>query len=63
MTKFTNHYYRNALEVLLERKEVITLTGEEQKLLDVLEHRSERDVIRFLQDNPSFNFMIVSLQR
>lgn len=63
MTKFTNQYYRNALEVLLERRGVITLTGDEKKLLDVLEHRTERDVVRFLQDNPSFNYMIVSLQR
>lgn len=63
MTRFTNPYYQNALEVLLERKEVISLTGDETKLLNVLKDRTERDVIRFLQENSAFNYIIVSLQR
>lgn len=63
MGTFINQYYRNALEVLLERKEVIALTGDERKLLDVLENRNEKDVKLFLQENPSFNYLILMLQR
>lgn len=63
MGAFINQYYRNALEVLLERKEVIALTGDERKLLDVLENRNEKDVKLFLQENPSFNYLILMLQR
>lgn len=63
MSKFSNVYYQGALDTLLERKGVITLTGEELKLLDVLENRTEKEVTRFLQENSSFNFLIIALQR
>lgn len=57
-----NKYYQNALKTLLARKEVISLTPTEKQLLDVLKRGNDRDIYRFLEDNPSFNHLILALQ-
>lgn len=62
MADFSNRYLSTALRVMQSRREVITFTEQEEQLYQVLASRDERSVFNFLRENPSFNFLIMSLQ-